>query len=144
MTEKWSELHTAVMIRTAHSCYDQNCTQLLWSELHTAVMIRNAHSCYDQNCTQLLWSELHTAVMIRTAHSCYDQNCTQLLWSELHTAVMIRTAHSCSCKLLFILVRFKWQLNFLDIFSKHPQISNFMNIRRVGADLFHADGRTDG
>jgi hypothetical protein len=28
-------------------------------------------------------------------------------------------------------------------FSINPQISNFMKIRPAGADLFHADGRTD-
>ena len=32
----------------------------------------------------------------------------------------------------------------LDRLSKNPDISNFMKIRPVGADLFHADGRTDG
>jgi hypothetical protein len=26
---------------------------------------------------------------------------------------------------------------------KNPQITNFMKIRPVGAELFHADGRTD-
>jgi len=30
------------------------------------------------------------------------------------------------------------------IFGKNPQISNFMKIRPVGAELFRADGRTDG
>jgi len=35
-------------------------------------------------------------------------------------------------------------LSFLDRFSKTPQISNFMKIRPVEAELFHADGRTDG
>jgi hypothetical protein len=34
-------------------------------------------------------------------------------------------------------------LNFHDIFSRNPQISNFMEIRPMGAELFHADGRTD-
>jgi len=34
-------------------------------------------------------------------------------------------------------------LNFLDIFSKNAQISNFTKIRLVGAKVFHADGQTD-
>jgi hypothetical protein len=29
------------------------------------------------------------------------------------------------------------------MFSKHTQISNFMKIRQVRAELFHVDGRTD-
>jgi len=41
----------------------------------------------------------------------------------------------------------KYPLFFSDLmkleFSKNPQISNFMKIRPVGAELFHADGRTD-
>ena len=47
------------------------------------------------------------------------------------------THHSC------ILVRFQSYLKFLDIFSKNTKISNFMKIRRVGAQLLHADGQTD-
>ena len=39
-----------------------------------------------------------------------------------------------------ILVRFYWNLNFLDRFSKNAEISNFMKIRQVGAELFHVDG----
>jgi hypothetical protein len=35
-------------------------------------------------------------------------------------------------------------LNFLDRFSKNNHAPNFMKIRLVGAELFHADGRTDG
>jgi len=34
--------------------------------------------------------------------------------------------------------------NFLYRFSKNIQISNFTKIRPVGAEIFHADGRTDG
>jgi hypothetical protein len=37
---------------------------------------------------------------------------------------------------------FSWNLNILDKFSKNPQISNFMKIRPVGAELFHADRQT--
>jgi len=33
--------------------------------------------------------------------------------------------------------------NFLDIFSKNTDISNFMKIRPVVGELFHAGGRTD-
>jgi len=33
--------------------------------------------------------------------------------------------------------------NFLDRFFKNTQVSNLMNIRYVGAVLFHANSRTD-
>ena len=32
---------------------------------------------------------------------------------------------------------------FFDLFSKNTEISSLMEIRPVGAELFHADGRTD-
>jgi hypothetical protein len=35
------------------------------------------------------------------------------------------------------------RLNFLERILKDAQISNVMKIRPVGAELFHADGRTD-
>jgi len=44
----------------------------------------------------------------------------------------------------FILFRFQWNLNFINRFSKNPLISNFKKIRPVGAELFHAYGRTEG
>jgi hypothetical protein len=53
-----------------------------------------------------------------------------------------------SCRVLFILVKFYWKLSFVDRFSKNAQMSNFMKIRSMGAELFHLnwrnDGRTDG
>jgi len=36
-----------------------------------------------------------------------------------------------------------WNLNFLERFSDNTEISNFMKIRPVGDELFHAEGRTD-
>jgi len=39
-----------------------------------------------------------------------------------------------SCKITVIVVGFKWNLNFLDIFSKNAQTTNFMTIRPVGAE----------
>jgi len=38
---------------------------------------------------------------------------------------------------------FKSNVNFSDIFSENTQISSFMEIRPVGAELFCGDGETD-
>jgi len=36
------------------------------------------------------------------------------------------------------------KIEFCRKILENPQISNFTKIRPVGAELFHADGRTDG
>ena len=43
-----------------------------------------------------------------------------------------------------IFVRFQWDLNFFERFSKNPEISNFVIIHPVRAMLFHAERRMDG
>jgi len=57
---------------------------------------------------------------------------------------MITNVYWSSCKVPVILVRCKCILKFLDRFSKNTQISNFMKIRPVGVELFHADRRRAG
>ena len=52
--------------------------------------------------------------------------------------------HRSCCKVPFVLVRFEWNLNFVDKFSKNTQMSNFMKIRSVWAELsMWTDGQTD-
>jgi hypothetical protein len=52
---------------------------------------------------------------------------------------MIKNVHWSLWKIHVIPVRFQWILNFLVRFSINTQISNFMKIRPVGAELSHAD-----
>ena len=58
---------------------------------------------------------------------------------------MIKNVHQSSCKVptCYFSQIFEKKLNFLGRSSKNTQIYNFMNIRPVGAETFHADGQTD-
>jgi hypothetical protein len=57
---------------------------------------------------------------------------------------MVKNVYRSSCKVPVIVVRFWWNLNFLDRFSKKTRISNLMEIRPEGAELLvRMDGRTE-
>ena len=57
--------------------------------------------------------------------------------------VILKMCNGLHVKYSLLLSDFDKNMNFLNRLSKNPQISNFMKIRPVGAELFHADGRTD-
>jgi hypothetical protein len=57
---------------------------------------------------------------------------------------MIKNVCRSACEVAVILFRCEINFNFLSIFSKNTQTSNFMKIRSVGAELFHAYRQTDG
>jgi hypothetical protein len=55
---------------------------------------------------------------------------------------MNKDVYRSSYKVPVIHVRFQYNLNFLYGFSKNTKISYFMEIRPVGAEMFHTDGHT--
>ena len=55
---------------------------------------------------------------------------------------IIRNVRRSSCQVPVILVGFQKVLNFLYRYSRNPQISNFIKIRQVEAELFLVDGMT--
>ena len=52
---------------------------------------------------------------------------------------MIKNVYWFACRVQVILVRLYRNFGFLDTFSKNTQVSNFMKIRPLGAELFHSD-----
>jgi hypothetical protein len=57
---------------------------------------------------------------------------------------MIKNGHWSLWEVIFIFVRFELNINFFDVCSKNTELSNFMKILLMTAELFHANGRKDG
>jgi hypothetical protein len=72
--------------------------------------------------------------------------CTTFAWNISHPKKnSARYYHKCnSCNVPVILVILQSNLNFLERFSRNPQIPNFVKIRPLGDELFHVDRQTDG
>jgi len=68
---------------------------------------------------------------------------TIFVWKFLFMRRTERDITIISSKVPVIFAIFQRNLNLLDRFSKIPQTSGFMKICSEGAQLFHADGRTD-
>jgi hypothetical protein len=56
---------------------------------------------------------------------------------------MIKILLRHSCEVRVILVKFEWNLTFLETFQKNTEILNFTKTRLVGAKFFHLGGRID-
>ena len=73
---------------------------------------------------------------------CTKLSATFLIKRRIQRDIIINVRRS-ACKVPGILVGFQTCFNFFDRFSKNIQMSNFMKIHPVGAELFYVDKQTD-
>ena len=67
-----------------------------------------------------------------------------ILIRKITERYIIKNVQWSPCKVTAILpVRFQWNLNFADRFSKNTRFPNFKKPRPVGAELFHAERQAE-
>jgi hypothetical protein len=69
--------------------------------------------------------------------------CEKFIISKWLQGDVIINVHRSGPTIPVILTRLEWKLEFLDRLSKNTTILNFIRIRPLGTNLFHAAGRTD-
>ena len=67
---------------------------------------------------------------------------TFLILRRVEWVIVINVLRS-ACKISVVIVRFYWNLNFIDRFLKNTEISNLVKICWVQAELFHGNRCTD-
>jgi hypothetical protein len=105
----------------------------LWSPCYFSTLFHKRHDLPCEKVTE------HKLCVLTFSTNLSE---TSPILKRIQRDIMINVQRS-SRKVPVILVRFEWNLNFLDRLSKNTQISNFMKLRPLGVKLFHADGRSE-
>jgi hypothetical protein len=93
---------------------------------------------------QHFWKESHLKYVVKCGLCLYLQLLSGkfFLLKGIHLLIIV-DIHSSKCEVIVAFVKFLSNLNFLDRFSKNPQISNFAKKKPpVGAEVFYVDGQT--
>jgi len=128
--------NTEVLSR--NHCYGGKTIDITYSECMSWALVTIIHVRFQLNLnfvdgSMYIWGNTE----VRSRNHCYGGKAIDITYSECMSLALVPKIH----------VRFKWNLNFVDGFSK--QLSNIRfrenacSGSRVVAELFHADKRTN-